>query len=393
MRRTAEKARDKRSGHGTGPGRRKDEKGFVLLIVMILIAALALLGLAASRNMLTDIGIAENQGGNTRAFYAAEAYGEYSYNQLYQHLQQAGTAQVGTITYTNLVPVIQGCPPGLANAQPGTAVQRTIAASSGPLKNFKGLFSWAQTFLITATATDTATNAKSTVSLDVVNTLVPIFQFGIFYQNDLEMNPGANLTIPVNGWIHTNSNLYTSTSATETINSNITTAGQIRHGREAGDPQAVGTGAVSIEGANGTYYNLQDGSQTLSNGNWVNNSSWPSTVSQWGGQVAATEEGVQSLSLPMPSTAKNLPEYANTDEAIIAHQGTMNSLAAVVITNGIATDAAGHTLNTCYANSNHKDSHGHVITDPGCSGGQTRTASPRARSTTTDRGRRPRQQT
>jgi Tfp pilus assembly protein PilX len=363
MRRIVENGREESIRRGTGPGRPGDgQRGFVLVIVLILIAALALLGLAASRNMLTDIGIAENQGGNTRAFYAAEAAAEYSYNQLSLTLAAAGTVPVGGITYTNSVPAIAGCTVNSAAALPdGSLVQRTITATNGQLSKFKGLYSWVQTYTITATATDNNTSATSTVILDAVSTLVPIFQFGVFYNNTLEMNPGANLTIPVNGWIQTNSNLYTSTSATETIDSNITSAGQIIHGRAPGDPQAVGTGNVSIEGANGIYYNLVNGSQTLSNGNYVNNSNWASTVTQWGGTVAAQEEGVQSLNLPLPAAAASNPEYILNQTG----QGTMGSLAAVTITNGTATDAKGNTLSTCYYNSSHKNGW-QLIIDSGC---------------------------
>jgi len=347
------------------------ERGFVLIIVLIIIAALALLGLAANRNMLADIGIAQNHGGNTRAFYAAEAAGEYVYNQLYQNLQQAGNAQTTGHDYTNaLQNSIQGCIINAASYPiPAAAAQQKINATNGVLANFKGLNCWVQMFTITAKATDNSTNAASTVDIDIMNTLVPIFQFGIFYNGILEMNPGANLTIPVNGWIHTNANLFTSTSATETINSNITSAGQIIHNREPGDPQAVGTGNVSIEGSNGQYYNLGTGSQTVSNGTYTNNSQWASTVTQWGTQVAASEEGVQPLTLPMPAAAKNLTEYSTTNEALIAQGGTMNSLAAVVVTNDAAKDAKGNTLSTCFYNANHKTGGGSLKVDSGCTSG------------------------
>ena len=342
------------------------ERGFVLIIVLIIIAALALLGLAANRNMLADIGIAQNHGGNTRAFYAAEAAGEYAYNQLYHTLQQAGNPQTAGNDYTNaLQNSIQGCVINSASyPAPAVAAQQKINATNGILAPFKGLNCWIQMFTITAKATDNSTNAASTVDIDIMNTLVPIFQFGIFYNGILEMNPGANLTIPVNGWIHTNANLFTSTSATETINSNITSAAQIIHGREPGDPQAVGTGNVSIEGSDGKYYNLGTGSQTVSNGTYTNNSQWASTVTQWGTQVAASEEGVQPLTLPMPAAAKNLTEYSTTNEAIIAQGGTMNSLAAIVITNGVAKDAKGGSWSTCWNNPNHKGN-----ADNGCPAG------------------------
>ncbi len=350
MRRFGEKEHEKRCRRGTGLGRPGGgEKGFVLVIVLILIAALALLGLAASRNMLTDIAIAENQGGNTRGFYAAEAAAEYAYNQLSQTLAAAGTVPVGGITYTNSVPGVAGCTINSAVAAPvGSLVQRTIN-TTGTLKNFNGLYSWVQTYAITATATDNNTGATSTVILDAVNTLVPIFQFGIFYQNELEMNPGANLTIPVNGWIHTNGGLYTSTSATETIDSNITSAGQITHGRDPNDTNAVGTGNVSVEGKNGSYYNMT-GTST------GQNSSWTSEIANWGGTVSTS---VPSLDLPLPAAAASNPEY------LVNKGGTMDSEAAVVITNGIATDAAGKTQSTCYYNANHKNSGG-LIVDSNC---------------------------
>ncbi|MGA2106667.1 MAG: PilX N-terminal domain-containing pilus assembly protein, partial [Syntrophorhabdales bacterium] len=143
------------------------EQGFVLIIVLIIIAALALLGLAANRNMLADIGIAQNHGGNTRAFYAAEAAGEYAYNQLYQNLQQAGNAQTLGHDYTNAVPAITGCTvKSAAYPIPAAAVSQKINATNGVLAPFKGLNCWVQMFTITATATDNSTNAQSTVNID-----------------------------------------------------------------------------------------------------------------------------------------------------------------------------------------------------------------------------------
>ena len=353
MRRRAGKGDVEQSRHGMRWGRPEKDRGFVLVIVLIIIAALALLGLAASRNMLTDLGIAQNHGGKTKAFYQAEAGAEYGYNQFYQYLKQVGAAQVGNTSYTG-AQAIPGCTVNVTPA--ATSLQQKITSGS-----FKGLQSWTRTFTITASYTDSATNAQSVVAMDVVNTLIPIFQFGVFYNSDLEMNPGANLNIPVNGWIHTNSNLYTSTSATETINSNITSAAQIIHGRKDGDPQAVGTGNVSIEGANGTYYNLVNGSDTVSNGNLVSNNQWATTVQQWGGQVSASEEGVQSLTLPLPSGQSSNPEYLLSKTG----QGTMGSEAAVFVTNGVATDAKGNTLSTCFHNANYK-SGGSLKVDSGC---------------------------
>lgn len=44
----------------------------------------------------------------------------------------------------------------------------------------------------------------------------------------------------------------------------------------------------------------------------------------------------------------------------------MNSLAAVVITNGATADAKGNTLSTCFHNANHKTGGGSLLVDSGC---------------------------
>ena len=59
---------------------------------MILIVALTLLGLAANRDVITDIGIASNHAGSTKALYGAEAAADVAFSSLLKTLQTAGTA-------------------------------------------------------------------------------------------------------------------------------------------------------------------------------------------------------------------------------------------------------------------------------------------------------------
>ena len=204
-------------GRTKGPG--NGEKGFILLIVMILIVALTLLGLAANRNILTDIGIATNHAGSTKALYGAEAAADLRLQPARQYLQ---TGVVVPAHYTVAVNTIAGFPgASFAVDTLGTSVLQSLSSGT-----YKGLNSWTQKYRISAANTDSGTNATTMVTLDVDNKLIPVFQFGIFYNSDLEIEPGANLTVPKNGWIHSNGNLYTSTSATESILSHITSAGE-----------------------------------------------------------------------------------------------------------------------------------------------------------------------
>ncbi|MEY2747835.1 MAG: hypothetical protein RL112_2877 [Planctomycetota bacterium] len=74
--------------------------------------------------------------------------------------------------------------------------------------------------------------------------ITPLFQFAVFYTNDLEVNPGANMTI--NGRVHTNGDMHlTSNGATLTLNTNYVRAvGDIRRNRKD-DPNNTG-GTVRI---------------------------------------------------------------------------------------------------------------------------------------------------
>lgn len=71
----------------------------------------------------------------------------------------------------------------------------------------------------------------------IINTLAtPIFQFAVFYDNDLEMLPGPDMTL--RGRVHSNSNMYLGSNSTMTIDSNYLHAiGKIYRCRK-NDPSA-----------------------------------------------------------------------------------------------------------------------------------------------------------
>jgi hypothetical protein len=60
--------------------------------------------------------------------------------------------------------------------------------------------------------------------------LVPLFQFMAFYDKDLEILPGPNMTL--NGPVHTNGDLYLESGALLTVQGQLTTAGRLYRGRK-----------------------------------------------------------------------------------------------------------------------------------------------------------------
>jgi hypothetical protein len=63
--------------------------------------------------------------------------------------------------------------------------------------------------------------------------LIPMFQFAAFYDKDLEILPGPDMTLA--GPVHVNGDLYLDSGATLTINGQTTTTGDLYHGRKNTD--------------------------------------------------------------------------------------------------------------------------------------------------------------
>ncbi len=94
----------------------------------------------------------------------------------------------------------------VAGARVGAPVPKTIA--TGP---YTGLFGLNQQIDITVHADGPEANrADAVVSVNAQS--IPLFQFGVFYEGDLEIHNGPPMTFA--GWVHTNGNLYLSSDNT-----------------------------------------------------------------------------------------------------------------------------------------------------------------------------------
>jgi Tfp pilus assembly protein PilX len=339
-------------GRARGIGRR-DERGFVVLIVLILILLLTVLGLAANRNIITDTGIAANHTASVQALYAAEAGANLAYNQLYQALATLNpaiptpqTPAMAGYTWTTTISTVPAGGPNIIE-RPATGT-------------FAGLTAFVQSYRITSTATEAKTNAVSTVTIDVEDQLIPIFQFGVFYNSILEIFPGANMTFT--GWIHSNSDLYLgSNGATLQINSNVTTAQNIFDYR-LDSSAAVNPANIYKTGAS-TTFNTTDyppenhDSVTDSNHNGIPDWVEDHYASAWDGGVRTQYEGITALNVPMPTS--------NPYDIIGTGTGSLYQQAGLKIIDGVGYDEAGNNLNWCSKNTNYKKN-GTLIIDPGC---------------------------
>ena len=278
------------------------QDGFAALIALIMVAMLTLIGLAALSTSDDEIEISGNELNEMRAFYAAEG-----------GLEQAASKIQAMFDSTGLTPAVMpsgsdtlnGCYVAYAAIDNGPAEQKTI--TSGTLQ---GLHALVKTFSLTSVGVSSNTHGRVGLSIDFNAALIPIFQFAVFYNNDLEIAPGPLMSLL--GRVHTNGELYVQAGNELRFDSYVTAAGDIHHGRKG--PGTVDAGDILIKDALGNYTSMQEGGGWLesSDGHW-----YDSSMGRWQGRVQDATYGQETLNLPLSG--------AGTDPHAIIEPGNSDS--------------------------------------------------------------------
>ena len=249
----------------------------VALMIMLLLTGL---GLGALSNSSLDLLTMRSQKKGKQAFYAAEGgivYAKKELNRILATTPLPTSAQLAAIN----APSVLGFNFDFFSIVP-TGSPTTVTLTSGP---YASLNSITTPYTITVQASgldsDTGTVRLSQVLQDQQ---IPLFQFGVYYDDDLEIFPGSTMTF--NGRIHSNANIYLGGEAT--VGSKISSAGAIFRCRkdDLSDCDNAHIRTPSDELVDLTYdHNDPD---------WVNRA-----YSDWGGLVRDMSHGVQDLSLPI----------------------------------------------------------------------------------------------
>lgn len=293
-------------------------------MAIALIVLTILLGFAAfvlSRTV-TESAITMNDTAESRSFNAAEAA-----------LEDA-TRDFATIVENKLTPTdtdianlkVKAVPYFSENGYTFTKVitpvgtEQLVTQTKG---QFQGLISLRDEWQIDITAKDTATGVITQVRRRFFNDRIPIFQFGAFYQDDLEVQDPPLFIF--NGRIHTNGNFFTNSNGSDIrYKSKITVAGEIIRDRwKSGAPLLSGEQSDNVYAPNATNVDVKfptnRGSVTCgapaSGGILTDvtgrNFPYPKCVtnSQWKSFSAAFEGNVVSKAkmLSLPVTRMNQP--------------------------------------------------------------------------------------
>jgi len=260
----------------------RTRRGFALeaaLLLMLLFGIIITAGLSAV-NTLARTSTVDYRSSQTA--YAAEGGADDIMSQLDAAMQD------GVISNEDIANLADPSLPGFryetTTQTTGTPLAKTI--TSGP---FAGLISLNQPIDIEVTAIDSLQNRASVV-LSVNAQSIPLFQFGVFYEEDLEILPGQPMTFA--GWVHSNASMYISSSSV-TFQSQLTTPDSMFWHRKNANERLNG---VRIHNAAGTAVQLDFDSRSHTGAAFVTRS-----TARFNNRLMTGVSGVRPLKLPLPS--------------------------------------------------------------------------------------------
>jgi hypothetical protein len=227
-----------------------DRKGLALVATLLVLGLVAALAVTAINGAMTSLRTTGFDYRDARAFYASEAGGEYALGQIKIALQD------GFLSDEELAnlhpPEIEGFAfDSFTVWKQGEPDVEVI--TDGP---YAGLYSLTQKVEVYARAVDPDGNV-SAVLLKAKAQAIPIFQFGVFFEEDLEATNGPPMEFA--GRVHSNGNIYFS-SRNAWYREIVTTSNKVFHDRK--DHHLVYDG-VYINDAEGNEVPLDFDSRTI----------------------------------------------------------------------------------------------------------------------------------
>ncbi len=323
----------------------RNSKGSVTFIAVMMMVMLSMIGVAALKLANDEVNIAGNQVNETMAFYAAESGLEKASAELQTAYEKNGgppsTFPAGN---ENLTDATSAYVAGVD----GAAVMRKL--SQGSLSGLNGLV---QTYSIKSIGTSLVDAGQVTLTQSFEVALVPIFQFAIFYHEDLWTQPAFDMEIT--GRVHVNGDMHLRSNTKLWFQDRTTCAGDIN----VGFPYSSSvSGDIGFNDASGNFVSMKKDGQWIdaSDSDWYNEAS-----SLWGGRVQDQAFGQEKLELPMASgndphklierASGNSDSYENKAELkIIDGQAFMKvgaswqNVTASMTTAGIITNDASVTF-------------------------------------------------
>lgn len=290
---------------------RQGEQGAALAMAILMLALLSVIALSVLAVVQTETRVAGSDLEKTQAFYAGAAGIEKmtsDFSTLFARTSRPTTTQLNNIalaapdlasegfTFNQSIVLDDVTLTAMRATQNITnGAYPSVPVQNGPLA---GLTASVAPYLLNSTATSASAQVQLTRTMN--NYLVPIFQFGMFSSEDMEIHPGPAFTF--NGRVHANGNLYLNGNVT--FLDKVTTASEVvrdvlRNGATHTGTVTFDSGPLPIGGASVILGPNVGGSFPNSPTGTIN-SAWKSTsVATFNGQLLSRTTGIAPLLLPL----------------------------------------------------------------------------------------------
>ena len=222
----------------------RDEAGYALLTVVLL--AVVLMGTLAAYFTMTRIQLSVSKAtmDSSRGFYAAEAGLNLRAEEIRQQF-------LGYLLPTGSPPSESGSPAPCVGSNQGNGDMQCQSNNFGahafityvtedpsnpismvvpPGEPYENLNAQRFAYRVHSISSDDDGRPEAILDLEFNSTLVPMFQFGAFYNKDLEIHPGPPMTLA--GPVHSNGDLYVGSMTSFDVLAQLTTAGDLYQGRK-----------------------------------------------------------------------------------------------------------------------------------------------------------------
>lgn len=242
----------KRFSLGVKKGLQSEDGSTIVLTLLILVLLAAFVALAVTRSVSETLSTA-NDVAETRAFTAAEASLETMTREFDKVFEEKLSPDL-----VDLQRIRNTVPPGFEDYNFQQEVVQTRSARVVDLTGsfLKGLKALRDEWRFQTTTTDRNSGVQVVLRRWIYNNRIPLFQFGIFYNDDAEFHPGPLFNF--GGRVHSNGNIFLMASSGLYFSSIVTASREIiTDVARNGSPWNHWSDKVYIRDATGIYRQLR----------------------------------------------------------------------------------------------------------------------------------------
>lgn len=318
----------------------KSQNGSALVIaILVMLLMMGFVILAISRTTSETL-ISSNDAAEARTYAAAEASLESTTRDFVDVFEKKLVPDSGDIDAIQSKTV-----PGFEKFKFSQKVEKIKEATPVILTggNYSGLYALRDSWQIDSATTETTSDVKVLINRRFFSDRIPIYQFGMFFEDDLELNRPPLFTF--GGRVHTNGNLFITGDSRYGIylNSKVTAAGEIIN-----DIWKPGTALVSgiddrgkvfVNDAAGNQQELKTGEASVKCGGLsvgiltpailstcAKNSDWETQKAKFQGNL---ENEVARLNLPLTKLGIDLIELVRRGKSVGDTQNLNGSVVPV----------------------------------------------------------------